>query len=332
MRLTIDEGSTVTLLLDRVRQGDPGALEELTRTIYGELRKLAYSRMKRERNGHILQTTALVNEAIVPPSGGQCAGPISQPARTSSLPLRRPCVAFSSATGKARLDQRATIDDPRILDEILVQIESDGAPIEELNRTLEELEQVHPRQSQVVDMRFLRRLFGRRDGCGAGRVTIHRRKRFPRRPRMASGQDRTVILSGSSILLDHDCSGRLLEGTKNEPRALGTDQRDFPGLRRAHTERTSRRSRALLAETTVNCGPSSRRSLKRMPPIGSRDFSSRGHPRVWPDSWARMMPSGGTAGNRDGKSGLPAARTDRDGCDERRLSGEPDRIRSRRWP
>ncbi|SPE35077.1 RNA polymerase, sigma-24 subunit, ECF subfamily [Candidatus Sulfopaludibacter sp. SbA6] len=45
--------------------GDHGALDRLTPIVYDELHRLARWYMKRERPGHSLQTTALVNEAYV---------------------------------------------------------------------------------------------------------------------------------------------------------------------------------------------------------------------------------------------------------------------------
>jgi len=45
--------------------GDQGALEKLTPIVYRELHGLAGRYMKRERPGHSLQTTALVNEAYM---------------------------------------------------------------------------------------------------------------------------------------------------------------------------------------------------------------------------------------------------------------------------
>src|ERR671931_341138 len=45
--------------------GDGSALEELTPLVYEELHRLAHHYMSRERAGHTLQTTALVNEAYV---------------------------------------------------------------------------------------------------------------------------------------------------------------------------------------------------------------------------------------------------------------------------
>src|SRR6202453_2718303 len=45
--------------------GDRGALDTLTPIVYDELRRLARSYMKRERPGHSLQATALVNESYM---------------------------------------------------------------------------------------------------------------------------------------------------------------------------------------------------------------------------------------------------------------------------
>ena len=55
----------VTRLLHRAREGDQGALDELMPLVYGELRRIARSFMQRQRPGHTLQPTALVNEAFL---------------------------------------------------------------------------------------------------------------------------------------------------------------------------------------------------------------------------------------------------------------------------
>lgn len=55
----------VTNLLVAWGQGDKAALERLTPLVYKELRRLAQWHMKRERVGHTLQATALVNEAYL---------------------------------------------------------------------------------------------------------------------------------------------------------------------------------------------------------------------------------------------------------------------------
>jgi RNA polymerase sigma-70 factor, ECF subfamily len=55
----------VSALLRAWSDGDQRALAQLTPIVYGELRRLARHYMNRERAGHTLQTTALVNEAYM---------------------------------------------------------------------------------------------------------------------------------------------------------------------------------------------------------------------------------------------------------------------------
>ncbi len=55
----------MTQLLADWSQGDQAALEKLTPLVYEELRRLAHHYMERQRPGHTLQTTALVNEAYL---------------------------------------------------------------------------------------------------------------------------------------------------------------------------------------------------------------------------------------------------------------------------
>ncbi|HKV40220.1 MAG TPA: sigma-70 family RNA polymerase sigma factor [Blastocatellia bacterium] len=55
----------VTGLLLAWGQGDQSALEQLVPLVHDELHRLARSHLRRERPGHTLQTTALINEAYV---------------------------------------------------------------------------------------------------------------------------------------------------------------------------------------------------------------------------------------------------------------------------
>jgi RNA polymerase sigma-70 factor (ECF subfamily) len=67
---TLDDGSMsatheVTLLLGEWAKGNQRALDELTPLVYRELRRLAASYLRRERQGHTLEPTALVHEAYM---------------------------------------------------------------------------------------------------------------------------------------------------------------------------------------------------------------------------------------------------------------------------
>src|SRR5216683_5318109 len=55
----------VTGLLLAWSQGEQAALEKLVPLVYAELRRIAHRYMNRERRGHTLQTTELVNEAYL---------------------------------------------------------------------------------------------------------------------------------------------------------------------------------------------------------------------------------------------------------------------------
>src|SRR5690242_8076899 len=62
------EGPSVpdlTLLLNRMRQGDRAAGDQALAEVYGELHRIASREMHREGPSHTLQTTALINEAYL---------------------------------------------------------------------------------------------------------------------------------------------------------------------------------------------------------------------------------------------------------------------------
>ena len=55
----------LTLLLKAASSGDRAAHERLYQAVYAELRRVAGANLRRERVGHTLQPTALVNEAYL---------------------------------------------------------------------------------------------------------------------------------------------------------------------------------------------------------------------------------------------------------------------------
>src|SRR5215467_9997638 len=59
------DSNEISELLRAWSEGDQRALDGLTPIVYRELRRLAHHYMERERPGHTLQTTALVNEAYM---------------------------------------------------------------------------------------------------------------------------------------------------------------------------------------------------------------------------------------------------------------------------
>src|SRR5713101_2652182 len=63
--MSITSPGEITQLLSDWSNGDKAALDKLVPMVYEELRRLASYYMRRERAGHTLQTSALVNEAYL---------------------------------------------------------------------------------------------------------------------------------------------------------------------------------------------------------------------------------------------------------------------------
>jgi RNA polymerase sigma factor (TIGR02999 family) len=61
--------SEITALLDAWSAGDPEALDRLVPLVMRDLRRIAKAYLARERPGHTLQTTALVNELYLRVAG-----------------------------------------------------------------------------------------------------------------------------------------------------------------------------------------------------------------------------------------------------------------------
>jgi RNA polymerase sigma factor (TIGR02999 family) len=143
----------VTQLLRAWGSGDADALEQLTPLVEAELRRLARRYMARERRGHTLQTTALVNEAFL--------------RLTEARDVRWQDRAHFFGIS-ARLMRRVLVDHARsrgyrkrgggaeqvTLDEELVA--SPDAPVDvlALDSALEALAAVDVRKSRVIELRF----------------------------------------------------------------------------------------------------------------------------------------------------------------------------------
>ena len=61
----MSDSHDITALLGRWRDGEPGAADQLISLVYGQLHRIAEREMRREQDGHTLQTTAVVQEAYL---------------------------------------------------------------------------------------------------------------------------------------------------------------------------------------------------------------------------------------------------------------------------
>lgn len=141
----------ITSLLERCRQGDAGARDRLTPVVYAELKALAARALRQEREGHTLQTTALVNEACLRLLGDEAAASANraQFAALAAQAMRRVLVDHARRRLAAkRPDPAERID----IEEI--DLPTDELDLVGLDGALDRLAELSPRQARVVDLKF----------------------------------------------------------------------------------------------------------------------------------------------------------------------------------
>jgi RNA polymerase sigma factor (TIGR02999 family) len=143
----------VTRLLRAWSDGDESALQKLTPLVYDELHRLAHQHMRRENAGHMLQTSALVNEAYV------------RLVDATQVRWENRAHFFGIA---ARLMRRILVDDARRrnfdkrgghtihvpLDEVLTVPQQQATNLIGLDDALQRLASMEARQSEIVELRF----------------------------------------------------------------------------------------------------------------------------------------------------------------------------------
>ena len=143
----------VTELLAAWGGGDEAALERLVPLVHAELHRLARHYLGREREGHTLQTSALVNEAYVRLIKWKDAR-FENRAHffgVSAQLMRRILVDF------ARSRPRGCAGAPPrhlALDEALAVSAGRDADLLALDEALEELTRLDPRKGKIVELRF----------------------------------------------------------------------------------------------------------------------------------------------------------------------------------
>ena len=143
----------VTQLLVAWNSGDEAALQELMPLVYDELRKLAHHYIRRERPGHTLQTSGLVNEAylrLVDQTKIQWQSRKHFYGIAARL-MRQILVDYARKQSYAKRGG----DAQRVeLDEKLIISKDRAADIVDLDEALKKLAELDPRQSQIVELRF----------------------------------------------------------------------------------------------------------------------------------------------------------------------------------
>jgi RNA polymerase sigma factor (TIGR02999 family) len=149
---SISSPGVTELLLDW-QQGDESALERLTPLVYDELRCIAHAYMQRERNGHTLETAALVNEAYLRLAGQQDVewqsrkhffAAIAQVMRHILVDhaRRRHYAKYGGELQQVELEEAALMSHQR------------AAELVALDEALAELTKLDERKGRVVELRY----------------------------------------------------------------------------------------------------------------------------------------------------------------------------------
>jgi RNA polymerase sigma factor (TIGR02999 family) len=151
--MSVPSTQEITQLLVAWNKGDLKALEQLTPLVHAELHRLAKRQMAGERPGHILQTTALVNEAylrlidwqnVVWRDRAHFFGLAAQI-------MRRVLVDFARARQREKRGGEALRVSLTEADNISCERNADLVALDD---ALEALEKLDARQARVVELRF----------------------------------------------------------------------------------------------------------------------------------------------------------------------------------
>jgi len=143
----------VTQLLVAWGNGDQAALDQLMPLVYSELHRLAHRHIKKERPGHTLQTSALLNEAflrLVDQRDVQWQGRAHFYSIAAQM-MRRILVDYARSR---RFAKRGGDAQQISFDEELVVSRQLSADVLQLHDSLNELANIDERKSKIVELKF----------------------------------------------------------------------------------------------------------------------------------------------------------------------------------
>ena len=148
-----DTRGVITQLLAEARHGRKDALDRLMVAVYAELRRIARNQMRREREGHTLQPTALVHEAFLRLVDQDHAAwqNRAQFFGVAAQLMRRLLVDHARRRGAAKRGLPVSVD------EGLLECGSPTVSNDEIlavDQALDRLAQLDARQASVVELRY----------------------------------------------------------------------------------------------------------------------------------------------------------------------------------
>jgi RNA polymerase sigma-70 factor (ECF subfamily) len=175
------ESTNVTALLNRMQKGDRAASDAVASLVYEELHRIASREMRREREGHTLQTTALVHEAYLKLAGAQSLEIQNRGHffAVASQQMRRILVDHARSGGALRRGGGAQRVE---LDKLQIGVAERSIDVLLLDESLRELERLEPRAAKVVELRYFGGYTDKEvvEALGVSLATVRREWEFAR--------------------------------------------------------------------------------------------------------------------------------------------------------
>lgn len=155
--MTDADQAQLTQLLRQVNSGEDEALAQLMPVVYSELRRQAARYLRRERQNHTLQPTALVNEAFIKlidqknvrwQNRAHFFGIAAQA-------MRRIMVDHARARHRVK---RGGVQQAVTLDEAMIAEEARSVDVLALDEALTRLAAIDARQARIVELRYFAEL------------------------------------------------------------------------------------------------------------------------------------------------------------------------------
>jgi RNA polymerase sigma-70 factor, ECF subfamily len=145
----------VTRMLQAWRGGDMSVMERLTPIVYAELHRIARRNLAAEREGHLLQPTALVNEAFCRLLGD---APVEWASRAhffgfSARLMRQILIDFARAQDTGKRGHRSPHVALSVAGDVAAS-QTDPIELIDLDQALEDLAQLDARQAKLVELRY----------------------------------------------------------------------------------------------------------------------------------------------------------------------------------
>ena len=144
----------ITQLLQKWGDGDQSALDELMPVVYDELRRQASRLLRKERQGHTLQTTALIHEAYIKMIG---QGDVDWQNRShffaiASQAMRR--ILVDHARSRHREKRGGPAENLPLDDALYIGTPEKRTDLVALDEALSRLEKIDARQAKIVELKY----------------------------------------------------------------------------------------------------------------------------------------------------------------------------------